>query len=379
LLSVSVSGWDSVIATKNRRPKPPGCGRENRDVSRQEKPFKSLTFLGLSEAARMAQMPAPLLTLEELAGRAQDFARATRAPATLRAYRADWTDFTTWCGAAGQTALPASPQTVGLYLAARSERLKVASLRRRLSAIAVAHKLAGLHLDLKHPAVSEVLAGIRRQLGSRSVAKTALSPDDLRRVLQKLPHTLAGTRDRALLLVGFAGAFRRSELAALDLVDIKLNTQGAAILIRRSKTDQAGIGETIGIPRSRRVTCPVAALEQWISALVAVNRPVVAVGPGEIAAEPLFRVIWKGSRLGERLTGDGVSRIIKRAVARVGLDPALYAGHSLRSGFCTAAAAGGADLALIMQQSRHRSVEVARRYVQAGKIFSNPASKAVGL
>ncbi|HEV2303171.1 MAG TPA: site-specific integrase [Stellaceae bacterium] len=312
------------------------------------------------------RLPAVPIDLSELGARAAEFARASRAPATERAYRSDWADFSDWCASFGLDPLPADPATVGAYLTARAGQLKTSTLSRRIAAIGAAHRLAGQGFDASHPAIARVLSGIRRRYGSRQEGKAALLTEDLRRLIRALPPTLAGTRDRAVLLVGFAGAFRRSELVALDRVDIKVNTGGAEITIRRGKTDQEGRGREVGIPRSRKSqTCPVAALETWFEAA------------GIVAGPVFFSLDRSGPR--RRLSGDAVAQIVKRAAARVGLDPAIFAGHSLRSGFATSAARGGADLAHIMQQTGHQNADVARRYVRAGNLLSNPASKAVRL
>lgn len=303
----------------------------------------------------------------DLDAEATAFARSARSPATLRAYASDWRDYEAWCASKGVQPLGAHPVIIGQYLTALSGNAKVATLRRRLAAIAVKHKDAGLHLDAGHPMIANVLAGIRRAKGSRPQARRALMVDELVRIVKKLPtNTLQGIRDRALLLIGFAGAFRRSELVAVTCEEMHLSERGVAITIGRSKTDQEGAGEEIGIPRGKKGTCPVAALEAWLAA-------------ADIAAGPVFRGI-EGDRVSAAaLDPHGVNRIVKRAVALIGLDPALYGAHSLRSGFCTSAAEKGADLALIMGQSRHKSVSVARRYVQTGRLFANPASKAIGL
>lgn len=314
-----------------------------------------------------AQLPAVLDALDDLGERATDFARASRSVATLRAYRADWSDFSAWCESVGRERLPTEPETVGLYLAARARELKVATLRRRVASIAVANKLVGGRLDTRHPAIADVLAGIRRELGARASPKNAISVDELRAMLRKLPDTVSGIRDRAILLIGFAGAFRRSELTALDLVDLNVNSRGVAITVRRSKTDQQGHGQTIGIPRSRKATCPVAALEAWLVR-------------GNITAGPVFRPISRHGHVSPlRLSDEALAGVLKLAAERIGLDPAKYAGHSLRRGFMTAASAAGADLAQIMKQSRHRSTSVAMTYIDEGRIFSNPASRAIGL
>jgi len=212
-----------------------------------------------------------------------------------------------------------------------------------------------------------VLSGSRRQIGTRSNPKNALTVEELRAMLRRLPNTTTGIRDKAILLIGFAGAFRRSELTALDIEDLKITTRGVAIIVRRSKTDQAGEGQLIGIPRSRKATCPAAALEAWLE-------------HAHISSGPVFRPVNRHGQVSPlRLSDEAVAQIVKLAAERIGLDPAKYAGHSLRRGFMTAASAGGADIAQAMKQSRHRSVAVAMGYIDEGRIFSNPASKAIGL
>jgi integrase len=325
-------------------------------------------------------LPALPLDLGEIGARAAELARSSRSAATERAYRSDWADFAAWCRDAGLVDLPAEATTVGAYLADRADRLKVATLNRRIAAITAAHRIAGQGFDGGHPAIERVLAGIRRRYGTRPAAKTALLTEDLRRIVRALPASVAGLRDKAVLLVGFAGAFRRSELVAIDLGDVSLSEAGLVITIRRSKTDQEGAGREVGIPRARKsqgkssITCPVAALEAWL------QETAKFLNPGD--ASPVFRAI-DHSRVVPgpqgRLSGQAVAEIVKRAVRRVGLDPAKFAGHSLRSGFATSAARGGADLAFIMQQTGHRSADVARRYVQTGRLLDNPASKAVKL
>jgi site-specific recombinase XerD len=325
----------------------------------------------------MDRLPAVRPDLAELGQRAAAFARAAHSTATERAYRADWADFLSWCQSVGRAALPAEPITIGAFLSDRSETLKVSTIGRRVAAIANAHRIAGHGLDTSHPAIASVLAGIRRTYGTHQDAKAAILTEDLRRMVKALPQTtLWGVRDRCVLLVGFAGAFRRSELVALDLEDLKITSAGVEILIRRSKTDQEGAGRELGIPRSKKfsATCPVAALEAWLEL---VKSPVhLSDGP---SAGPLFRAIDKGRLTQRRLAGETVAEIVKRAASRIGIDPRTVAGHSLRSGFATSAARGGADLAFIMQQTGHKNADVARRYVQRGQLLSNPASKAVKL
>lgn len=254
--------------------------------------------------------------------------------------------------ATGSTLSQRRRPTIGAYLADRASDLKVGSLNRRVAAIVAAHRFAGHALDRKHPAIGAVLAGIRRLFGSRQEAKAAILTADLRKMVRALPVTLAG-------------AFRRSELAALDLEDVEIMDQGLIVAIRRSKTDQEGAGRKIGIPRGRKGTCAATALQDWIAA-------------GGITAGTLFTALDRG-HAGGRLSGQAIAEIVKRAAVQVGLDPARYGGHSLRSGFATSAARGGADLSFVMLQTGHKSADSARRYVQQGRLLSNPASKAAGL
>ena len=320
-------------------------------------------------------LPAVRPDLAELGARAADFARASRSENTRRAYRSDWSDFEAWCTAAGLAALPTAPTTLGAYLTDRAGRLKAATLSRRVAAITSAHRLKGFGFDASHPAIAGVLSGIRRVYGTRQDAKQALLTEDLRRMVRALPATPIGIRDRALLLVGFAAALRRSELVALDRADLEITSAGAVLVIRHSKTDQEGRGREVGIPRSKRsgsTTCPVAALEAWLDHMQKSACP--SNRPANGQTEPLFTGVHQ-----HRLSDRAVARIVKQAAARVGIDPTQVAGHSLRSGFATSAARGGADLAWIMQQTGHKSADVAQRYVQRGSLLQNPASKAVKL
>lgn len=312
----------------------------------------------------MTTLPATLDDLPAIGKRAMEFARSSRASSTMRAYKGDWEDFVLWCGRFRLDYLPAEPGTVGAYLTDRASTLMVSTLNRRIAAITAYHRLAGQGFDNKHPAVSAVMSGIRRQLGSRPNAKTAILTEDLKTMIKALPDDLRGKRDRAVLLIGFAGAFRRSELVALDVEDCEFSRGGVALTIRRSKTDQEGHGRVVGIPRSKRV-CPVQALEEWLRL-------------GEIAEGAVFRAVYH-YKPGGRLIPKAVADIVKAAAKRAKMDPTKYAGHSLRSGFATSAARGGAGLADVMSQTGHRNADVALRYVQAGKIFENPASKAVKL
>jgi integrase len=223
-----------------------------------------------------------------------------------------------------------------------------------------------MSLDLRHPAIASVLAGIARTLGRRQAQVAPILAADLARMLDALPNSPGGMRDRALLLIGFGAALRRSELAALDLEDVSLTEAGLKVLVRFSKADQEGRGQEVGVHRGETpATCPVAAREAWLACR----------GRGE---GPLFQRVLKGGRVRSvRLCDRSIARIVKTAVGRVGLDPGRYSGHSLRSGLATAAAIAGADLGNIMTQTRHKSAEVARRYIRDADIWRNNVSRLV--
>jgi integrase len=307
---------------------------------------------------------------DPLALQAAAFARAAKAPSTLRAYAADWRHFVAWCDDRGVSALPTTPETVALYLAALAATHRPATITRRLTAITKAHQARGLvsPATVSELAVGETLKGIRRTLGTAQKAKAPILTADLLRVLAHLPQDLAGIRDRALLLVGYAGAFRRSELAALDLAHLAWVDEGAVLTLGRSKTDQEGQGRKVAIPRgAHAATCPVRALRSWID-----------LAP--ISAGPLFRPVDRHGKLRNgRLHPDAVGAIVQRALARAGFDAGKYGGHSLRAGFATQAAKNGATAFDIMRQTGHRSVQTVSRYVREAQLFRDAPASKLGL
>ena len=202
--------------------------------------------------------------LAELCGQAQQFATQARADNTLRAYRSDWRDFEGWCRERNFSACPAASETVVLYLTALSRTHKVSTLTRRLSAISQAHQTAGLASPSEESSVRLVMAGIRRSFGTAATAKRPVLVADLQTMVKTIPDNRIGLRDRAILLIGFSGAFRRSELVALDCEDVSETADGLVVMIRRSKTDQEGEGRKVAIPRGREEwTCPLRALAAW--------------------------------------------------------------------------------------------------------------------
>lgn len=304
-----------------------------------------------------------------IAGQARDYVEHSRADNTRRAYRADWVDFTTWCGDHQLPSLPAAPETVALYLTHLAEiGRKWSTLQRRLSAISQAHQLAKQTSPTHDPLVKSVAAGIRRLHGTAQEGKTPTLTADIRQMVAALPNSLLGTRDRALLLLGFAGGFRRSELVALDVDDVAHTDDGLVITIRRSKTDQEGAGRKIGIPYGSALdTCPVRSIRAWLTA-------------SERSGGPLFRPINRHGQISDRRLSDrAVARIVQRTAAAAGLDPTRYAGHSLRAGLATSAAAAGVSERAIMQQTGHRSLVTLRKYIREGSLFRDNAAAKVGL
>jgi len=289
-----------------------------------------------------------------------DLAQAEKAASTRKAYRTDFRLFKAWCDDKRVSALPAASETVAAYLAAEALTAKPSTLGRRLAAIRYAHRLAGFPLPTDAEGVKATMRGIRRTFGSAKVRKAPAVAAKMLGMVAKAPDKLAGMRDRALLLLGFAGAFRRSELVALDVADIEETEAGLRVTIRHSKTDQEGQGVTIAIARGD-IACPVRALRDWL-------------GAADIDAGPLFRPINKADRVAQaRLTDRSVANIVKAYAERAGFEASTFSGHSLRSGFLTSAAANGASIFKMMDVSRHKSVETLRGYVRDAEIFKDHA------
>ena len=292
------------------------------------------------------------------------FAQAAKARSTQLAYASDWADFRRWADMRGASPLPCPPGLLCGYLAALAETGRRAStITRRATAIAHYHHATGFNSPTTNPAVREVLRGIRHTIGTAPGTKTPATADLIARLLAACPATLIGRRDRALIAFGFAGAFRRSELLALEVADLTVGDNGLRVTIRRSKTDQDAQGQEIAIPRGTQLR-PVEALEAWMAA-------------AGISDGPLFRSVSKGGRVGPGPLGDDAFiRALKRRAAAAQLDPSGFAGHSLRSGFLTSAAEAGADVLKMAEVSRHRSLDTLRRYVSRGNLFKGHAGAA---
>jgi integrase len=285
------------------------------------------------------------------------------SPATRRAYQSDWRSFAAWCSERGTSALPAHPATVAAYLRhVEGAGRRVSTISRALASISEGHKAAGHDSPRSSVVVRKTLQAIRRRLGVAPVQKSPILADQLRRMLSALGTDLQGLRDRALLLVGFAGAFRRSELVALDVRDLRFIEEGLEIILRRSKTDPEGAGRTVGIPYgSTAKVCPVRALQAWLEA-------------AQVAKGRVFRSVSRDGKLGAAASDKAVARAVKRAARLAGLDPSQFSGHSLRAGLATAAAKAGKSERAIMKQTGHRSVAMVRRYIRDADLFSDNAS-----
>jgi len=310
----------------------------------------------------------PADSLAAATRQAREFISQARAPNTVRAYGSDCRHFEAWCSEYELAALPASPRTLAIYLAALSARAKLSTLERRVSAISQAHRMAGQPSPTGDSKIRALMRGIRRSRGSAQQGKKPLLTTDIRSMIAALPAGLLGFRDRALLLAGFAGAFRRSELVGLDAEELDFTGEGLVVTLRRSKTDQQGEGRKVGVPYgSNPETCPVRSIKRWLEV-------------SGIERGPLFRAVNRHGQLQpQRLTPQSVALVVKRCVERLGKDRSAYAGHSLRSGHATQAAAGGASERAIINQTGHRSLKMVRRYIREGSLFRENGATRLGL
>jgi site-specific recombinase XerD len=289
-----------------------------------------------------------------------DYVRESLSQSTRTAYLSDLEHFESWGGQ-----IPATPEMIAAYLAAHAGSHTVATLNRRLAALAKVHRSRGFSNPTSVEVVKATLRGLKRIKGTAQRQATPLIKEDLFVVLETMGSRLKDVRDRALLLLGFAGGFRRSELIGLDCDDVVPVRQGLEVTLRRSKTDQNGTGRKIGVPHARGLWCPVAAFEQWR----------IASGITEGAA---FRPIDRHHRVGmKRLSGEGVCLIVRERVQAAGINPKNYSGHSLRAGLATSAAQAGVSTWKIRQQTGHASDAMLSRYVRDGELFTQNAAGAL--
>ena len=281
-----------------------------------------------------------------------DNLKMSKAKNTIRAYKSDFNDFVLFCSKHGLQSIPTEPKIVSLYLTHLSKESRFSTLRRRLASINVMHKYKGHYLDIKHPIIVENLMGIKRQIGVHQKAKKPLLFNDLQNIIKVINKSTANEhkklRDKALILIGFSGGFRRSELVAITRDDVEFVNEGVKIFVKKSKSDQSGEGMTKAIPSFKYIEyCPVEHLKNWMHE----NR----------------------NNLVFPISDKNVALIIKKHAFSAGLDAKKYAGHSLRSGFATTTAEYGANERNIMAMTGHKSVDMVRRYIKEADLFKNNA------
>ena len=329
--------------------------------------------------------------LEELSRRAAVYATRARGDGTRRAYRSAWRQYEAWCHSLGREPLAADPDTIAMYVVRCADQgYAVSSIRVHLAAIRTAHLLAGRALDLRHPRLAMVIEGVTRSKGVRPRRQAAPAVPGVLRLMLAARDTPLGSRaasaaivarERAMLLLGFGAALRRSELVALTLGDVEtVPGRGLKLLVRRSKTDQQGQGHDIAVwanPDEPGV-CPLAALETWLAHRRTAADLDWTATPTVRAERPLFCAVTKTARVtGQALSDKAVARLVKQAACDAGLDPDRYSGHSLRAGLATAAGDAGAGLAELMRQTRHRSTEVALGYLRPADLWRNNVTEGV--
>ena len=285
---------------------------------------------------------------------------------TLRAYKSDFKDFGAFCASHGLKSLPTDPKIIALYLTHLSKNSKISTLRRRLVSISMIHKAKGYYLDTKHPVIIENLLGIKRLKGSIQIGKKPLLINDLKTIInvileQKIEQNIK-LRDITIVLIGFGGGFRRSEIISINYEDLEFVSEGLKITLKKSKTDQFGEGMIKGLPYfENELYCPVNNLKKWL--LIS-----------DIKSGPIFRRFIKGSKIStNRLTDQSVALIIKKYLNLANIENSNYSGHSLRSGFATVAAESGADERSIMAMTGHKTTQMVRRYIKEANIFKNNA------
>lgn len=309
--------------------------------------------------------PKPLTEFDSALREVEFIISKSRSENTKKAYRFDWKGFVAFCQSYQKDFLPASPETICAYFAIMKNKRKLSTIERYKSSIGKAHELAGLENPMRDPMVRDTLDGLRRTMNPLPNQKKPLLAEQLRQISAILPDSLMGLRDRAILLVGFQGAFRREELARLTVEDLTFSPKGISVYLGRSKADQEGKGQYKAITPGRfKETCPVSALQAWLEA-------------SGITTGPLFRATWPTLST-EALHPATIADIVKRCCALVNLDEREYAGHSLRAGMVTQAALNNVPVTDIVRQTGQK-VETAMRYIRPHSIFDNNAGGKVGL
>jgi integrase len=291
---------------------------------------------------------------------ARTYVKKAKADRTRATYAEQWRIFARWCASNGFESLPASPAVIGLYVTTRARTgRKVSTIALGLAAVACKHREARLESPCGHDDVRELLAGVRRTHSVAPAQKAPLLAAQLRAIVEGLPETTIGLRDRALLLLGWSGAFRRSELVGIEVQDLAFVEEGLVVRLARSKTDQIGAGRDVPIPRGRSAgTCPVRAVERWLA--------VSGIDSGAV-----FRAVGRHGDVRGPMRARDVASVVKKRVEAVGLDPDRFAGHSLRAGLATSAAKAGKSAGAIARVTGHKSLQTVERYVRHATLFDD--------
>jgi site-specific recombinase XerD len=382
------AGEDSPESEDTDQLAPPPLSEIEPDSSRGSDDEDTSEASGVDDQPGTLEEAERVRELQESLGRLEDFAAQAQAENTIRAYAADLEDFRHWCKKMDREWLPAEPETIGLYLGARAEELSLATLERRLAAIASLHKEEGYEspASVAEGPLRTIWKGIVREKTRRQDGAPPLLVEDLKAIIEHLPRysteedgptgelTLTALRDRALLLVGWTGALRRSELVALTTADIQfIEGEGVNLHVRRSKADQEGEGAVKGLPYGQnKETCPVTALRQWLQAA---ERTVEGTFEGDI-----FRRFYRGESIGDSaMTAQYVTTVLKRHAEAAGLDPERYSAHSLRAGFITQAIRAGKSERRVKEHSGHQSWDAFNRYVEEAGTFQDNPAEDIGL
>ncbi|MEK4510131.1 site-specific integrase [Paenibacillus sp. FSL K6-2524] len=309
-----------------------------------------------------------LLVINEILDERKESVFQIKATNTSKGYKTDWNHFISWCSKNGYDSLPVNDEAYAIYITTLAlSGYKTSTITRRMSAISQAHFVAG-YCSPKTLTVRMVIAGIRRAYGIKEIGKHPLHVDMLKSILNMLPNNLKGSRDKAILLIGFSGAFRRSEVVAIDVEHLHFNDTGLLIEMRKSITNQKKAGETVVIPYGVcRNTCPVKAVQDWIK-------------NSGIKMGPLFRSINRhGQMYVNRLSDKAISLILKEYVKAAGFNEEFYSSHSLRVGFVVSAAMTGKSEQSIMAHTRLKTDRIISKYIQMAHMIQENGAIDIGL
>jgi integrase len=310
-----------------------------------------------------SNLPVSLQTIDE---KAKQYMEKSLSNKTIKVYQQVWRDFKDWCQQHDLPSLPASPETIVRYITVLSENNKPATIKKKMAAISQAHKTLGFPSPVENELIRRTFRGIQKELGTKQTRKSPLLLEDLQEILEVVPDTKVGLRDRTVLIIGFVGAFRRSELATIRVEDLERTREGIIVHINGSKTDALSEGQQVSLPYgSNPTTCPIRTLERWLE--------VANITEGFIF--PSFDPRSQSGYINEKT----IASIVKKYCKKIGLNPDLYSGHSTRAGFVTTSALKGIPERQIQRQTRHKNTSTLQKYIRPTKQFSDNAVVKLGL